>query len=272
MNVKAKPAALVIHAAGTNRDPDAARALSLAGAEPRIAGIRALREGRVRFSDFRMLVVPGGFSYADSLGAGKLLALDLASYFEDEMREFVAAGKPVIGICNGFQALVKAGILPGPAPQAPATGSGARPAAAATLAHNAHGRFECRWVVMRAEAGPCIWTGGIEAPVACPVAHGEGRFLPADAAVAEALLSGGLVALRYATPSGQAADGAWPWNPNGSWSDAAGICNPAGNVLGLMPHPENNIETGPGARAFHGGAPGAGLALFANGVRHAAEM
>lgn len=259
MNVKAKPAALVIHAAGTNRDPDAARALSLAGAEPRIAGIRALREGRVRFSDFRMLVVPGGFSYADSLGAGKLLALDLASYFEDEMREFVAAGKPVIGICNGFQALVKAGILPGLAP-------------AATLAPNARGRFECRWVLMRAEAGPCIWTRGIETPVACPVAHGEGRFLPADTATAEALLSGGLVALRYATPSGQAADGAWPWNPNGSWSDAAGICNPAGNVLGLMPHPENNIETGPGARAFHGGSPGAGLALFANGVRHAAEM
>ncbi len=108
-----KPTALILQAHGTNRDLDVAEALSLAGAQPVSAPLNELRAGKQRFSDFQMLVLPGGFSYADALGAGKLLALDLNSYFAEEMTAFVETGKPVIGICNGFQALVKAGILPG---------------------------------------------------------------------------------------------------------------------------------------------------------------
>ena len=107
------PKAIVLHAAGTNRDPDACTALGLAGAESEIVHVNQLRLKERRLSDYDLLVIPGGFSYADALGAGRLFALDLASYFADEAAEFVASGKPVIGICNGFQVLVKAGILPG---------------------------------------------------------------------------------------------------------------------------------------------------------------
>lgn len=145
-----KPKALVLHAAGTNRDPDACVALRLAGADPEIVHVNALRAKERRLSDYAMLVIPGGFSYADALGAGRLFALDLSSYFADQAAEFVAAGKPVIGICNGFQVLVKAGILPG----------GGEPGAErkATLAHNDNGRFECRWTIMAAPPSKCAWT------------------------------------------------------------------------------------------------------------------
>ena len=126
-----KPKALVLQAHGSNRDFDVIEALTLAGADAIGIPLNELRMNKAVFSDFQLLVIPGGFSYADALGAGKLLALDLASYFEEEISSFVQAGKPVIGICNGFQALVKSGVLPGKAD-------------GATLTFNAQGRFECR--------------------------------------------------------------------------------------------------------------------------------
>src|SRR5574342_283754 len=108
-----KPKALILQAHGSNRDYDVAEALTLAGADSHPVPLNDLRAGKKHWADYQMLVIPGGFSYADALGAGKLLAIDLKSYFVDEIKTFVAAGKPVIGICNGFQALVKSGILPG---------------------------------------------------------------------------------------------------------------------------------------------------------------
>ncbi len=262
-----KPLAIVLHAAGINRDIDAAFALELAGAEARIIHVNELKSNRGLLSEGSILVVPGGFSYADALGAGRLFALDIASFFKDEVSEFVAKGKPVIGICNGFQTLVKAGILPGS--EAPREEAAER---YATLTDNENRRFECRWVTLRVEESPCIWTKGLSDPIVCPVAHGEGRFVMKDESQLGALSRKKLIALTYALPDGSPAAGRYPDNPNGSLADIAGICNAAGNVLGLMPHPEDNVRPGPGERAYRGGKVGGGLDLFANGVRYAKQL
>lgn len=252
-----KPRALILHATGTNRDLDAAEALALAGALPEVVHLNQLRNGERRWEDYELLVVPGGFSYADALGAGRLLALDLKAYFGDEVRTFVTSGKPVIGICNGFQALVKAGVLPG---------EGVR----ATLTFNESGHFECRWVTLQAQSQRCVWTRGLPEAVLCPVAHGEGNFVLAGAGGAARLQANDQVALVYARPDGEPAGGIYPHNPNGSTADIAGVCNPQGNVLGLMPHPEDHIYPTQHPRWTRGESGGLGLKLFENGVRFAA--
>lgn len=255
-----KPKAIVLHAAGTNRDADARHALEAAGADPRIVHVNELKRRRSLLEDAKILVIPGGFSYADALGAGALFALDIASFFKEEVGRFVSQGKAVLGICNGFQTLVKSGILPGLDPQA----------RWATLTGNERGSFECRWVDLKAQASPCVWTKGVDSILSCPVAHGEGRFAVSEPQRLAQLESLGLIALRYADESGNPAQGRYPANPNGSPQDIAGICNPEGNVLGLMPHPENNIH--PGRPAWGGGRSGSGLSLFIAGVRYAEEL
>lgn len=246
-----KPNVLILHANGTNRDRDVAAAFALAGAVPEIMHLSQLRAGERHFADYQILVVPGGFSYGDALGAGRLFALDLQTYFADQLQAFVAADKLVLGICNGFQALVKAGVLPG----------GDR---SATLTYNERGHFECRWVHLKPQASRSRWLPAGSAPIFCPVAHGEGRFICADPA---ALHASGQVALTYATESGDAAGGAYPTNPNGSPADIAGVCNPAGNVLGLMPHPENHIYAQQHPNWTRGEQGHLGLQLFVNGVQ-----
>lgn len=258
-----KPNALVLLATGTNRDQDVAEALRLAGALPEIVPLNELRTNSKRILDYQMLVVPGGFSYADALGAGKLLALDLQAYFADEVNAFVASGKPVIGICNGFQALVKAGILPG--------GDSQQAMPRATLTFNQRRQFECRWVYLAPVSKRCIWTRNLSQLVYCPVAHGEGNFVTADVQGIEHLKHHDQLALVYADSNGQPAQGVYPLNPNGSQHDIAGVSNPQGNVLGLMPHPENHIYPYQHPRWTRGEQHGSGLALFANGVQYAKE-
>ena len=262
------PKAIVLHAAGTNRDPDACVALGLAGADPEIVHVNQLRSGERRLSDYRLLVIPGGFSYADALGAGRIFALDLASYFADQVAEFVASGRPVIGICNGFQVLVKAGILTG----GDVTDDEAGDQRRATLARNENGRFECRWSTLLAPSSSCVWTKGLPGPLACPIAHGEGRFVVDSDATLERLRAAGQIALVYGDERSAAAGGTYPANPNGSVADIAGICNPAGNVLGLMPHPENNVVVRDRDGSARRALTRACLTLWKNGVDYAKRL
>jgi len=254
-----KPKALVLQAHGSNRDFDVIEALTLAGADAIGVPLNELRSHKRLLSDFQLLVIPGGFSYADALGAGKLLALDLASYFVDEISAFVDSGKPVIGICNGFQALVKAGILPG-------NHDGA------TLTFNAQGHFECRWVTLKPISQKCIWTNGLDELIECPIAHGEGNFQVGEHFPLSTFYAEEQIALIYTHTSGSLANGEYPTNPNGSILDIAGICNPQGNVLGLMPHPENHIHPHQHPQWTRGISHRSGLILFKNGVKYTSQV
>ncbi len=148
---------------------------------------------------------PRRLFYGDTLGAGRLWALDLQVYFASEVGEFIARGKPVIGICNGFQALVKAGLLPGAESPVP---SGERPA---TLTFNSSGRFECRWVTLVPRSTNCLWTRGLTEPIECPVAHGEGNFVVRAEAQSSALQANDQIALVYARDDGESAAGEYPF-------------------------------------------------------------
>lgn len=270
--------ALILHATGTNRDREAAWAVEKAGGNATIWHVNALAEDPGRLHDFQMLVLPGGFSYGDALGAGRLLASDLRWLFEDELARFIDSGKAVLGICNGFQALVKSGWLPGPAREGAASSGATK--VEATLTRNASNRFECRWVWLEAEMdSTCVFTrnlaGRERARIACPVAHGEGRFVPAQG-VLERLEARGQVALRYAADEkGRERGGGgvgYPANPNGSVGDVAGICNEQGNVLGLMPHPEDHIIPWQHPRWTRGVGERLGLALVEEGVNYARRL
>ncbi len=249
-----RPRAIVVAGPGTNRDGAAARALALAGAEPRIVLSAELIEHPELLDTARLLVVAGGFSHADALGAGRMLALELThgggGRLGDALRGFVAAGRPVLGICNGFQVLTRAGLLPG------------------ALGHNVGGHFDCRWVELAAPPSRSIWTAGLAGTadvVHCPIAHGEGRYVHPDP---DALAAAGQVALRYTGPNPDTA------NPNGSVADIAGVCDPTGLVLGLMPHPEDHVTVRQHPRSHRGGGGTAhlGLRLFEAGVRHARDL
>jgi phosphoribosylformylglycinamidine synthase len=256
-----QPQVLILQATGTNRDADAAQAVELAGARPAIRHVNQLRARPARLHEYQMLVLPGGFSYGDALGAGRLLSADLLWLFQDELARFVETGKPVIGICNGFQALVKSGWLPG----APSN------LTRATLTYNVSNHFECRWVWLEPNSSsPCVFTRGLEERVFCPVAHAEGRFVLCDDSALIDLQADQQIALTYIRADGGPAE--YPENPNGSAADIAGICNAQGNILGLMPHPENHIFPWQHPRWTRGQSGNMGLALFQQGVRFAAEL
>jgi phosphoribosylformylglycinamidine synthase len=229
---------LILHVSGTNRDAEAARAIALAGGTPEIVHINQLRQGERSFDDYAMLLLPGGFSYGDALGAGARLALDMRVYFEDQLQRFVDSGRLVLGICNGFQTLVKCGLLPG----INANNGEQRAPRRVTLTENASGHFECRWVHLRVNPdSPAAYLAQIDDLIFCPVAHGEGNFQVVDEITLDALARDNLITFRYVDADGNPVDGTYPANPNGSVADIAGICNQAGNVVGLMPHPEDHI-------------------------------
>ena len=261
-----KPKTLILRTAGTNCDVETAHAFTLAGAEPERVHINRVLQNPNLIDTYQILAIPGGFSYGDDIAAGRILANQIVNHLGDALQRFVESGRPVIGVCNGFQVLVKTNLLPGAV--------GGRSGQTSTLAHNDGGRFIDRWVHVAARPGKCIWTADLPPVIELPIAHGEGKFIPADESVRRALWDNGQVALTYARPDGSPADGASPHNPNGSVDDIAGVCDASGLVLGLMPHPERYVDPlqHPG---WTGQNPlperGEGWQFFANAVRHVAH-
>lgn len=244
-----QPRALIITAPGTNRDADIAFALAHAGAQPEIMPLIALREQPQVLRGAQLIVIPGGFSYADALGAGRIFAWELRQIVGEGISECAQRGVPVLGICNGFQVLVRLGVLPG----------GVRSAA---LAPNRPAGFQCRWVTLSAVSQRCAWTAGVAGPLHCPIAHGEGRFI-CDESTLRSLRADDQIALTYA-------DGPWsPANPNGSIGDIAGVCDGTGMILGLMPHPENAVLSRQHPQGNCPAGAHLGSALITRGVDYA---
>jgi phosphoribosylformylglycinamidine synthase len=222
--MKAAPVkALIIRTAGTNCDQETIHALSLVGAESELVHVNRLLSGRVRLHPYHMIVFPGGFSYGDDIASGKVLANEIRLKLKDQLERFVESKKPVIGVCNGFQVLVKAGLLPGFKP--------VDDVQQATLTHNDSGRFQCEWVGMKTEKSAAAWLKEVPATFELPIAHGEGKFIALNAGVMKKLKDNKQIVFRYA-----------PRNPNGSDENIAGLCNANGNVIGLMPHPERFVS------------------------------
>jgi len=240
------PQILILRTAGTNCDAETAHAFALAGGEPRFLHLNRLLENPRLLEQYQVVAIPGGFSYGDDIAAGKIFANQINHHLADAFRHFVDTGRPIIGICNGFQVLVKTSLLPGPL--------AGRTGQTATLTNNDSHRFIDRWITLKPVSRKCIWTHDMDSDHAgqqrpatsrlleLPIAHGEGKFVPADEAARQALWDNDQVALVYTRPDGSAAEGAFPDNPNGAVDDIAGICDASGLVFGLMPHPERYVR------------------------------
>ena len=272
------PRALVLRAPGINCDRETAQACRLVGFETDLLHINQLLKTPEHLLDYHFLVIPGGFSYGDDLGAGTLLAKNLVIHLGKQLQQFIDEGRLVLGICNGFQVLVRAGLLPGiesvslDASQVPTT----------SLISNASAQFECRWVTLSTQPGPCIFTQGTDRCIELPVAHGEGHFVLADPDLLSVLQANGHIPLVYTMNAWQISPSSattslsslipYPDNPNGSIGNVAGVCNPRGNVFGLMPHPERYIHAiqHPQRRGTQG--YGDGLLIFKNAYEYVKKL
>ncbi len=227
-----KAKTLVLRTAGSNCDFETVHAFESVGSDVNLLHINRLVEDKSLISNFHILAIPGGFTYGDDIAAGKVLANEMKYKLRIEIAQFIADGKLIIGICNGFQVLVKAGLLPdvsldGTAQQV-------------TLTDNDSGKFEDRWIYLNPVSKKCVFTKGMSNRVYYPVAHAEGKFIPKDEKVLQTLTENDQVVFQYVNPNNEPAD--YPWNPNGSVNDIAGICDSTGRIFGLMPHPERHFH------------------------------
>lgn len=250
--------AVVLRTAGTNCDYETEYAFEKAGAEAERIHVNRLVESDRELARAQIIAVPGGFSYGDDIASGKVLANELRFRLVESLKKFVADGKLIIGICNGFQVLVKAGLLPGLKGGKVLT----------TLTGNDCGHFEDRWVHLKADDSPCVFVKPGE-DVYLPVAHGEGKFIANDDVLKD-LAKRKLIVYRYCDSQGATGAG-YPANPNGSVQDIAGICDPTGRIFGLMPHPERHVEPTQHPRWTREGlaTEGEGLKIFRNAVEFA---
>lgn len=268
---------LVLRAPGINCDRETAYACRLVGFETDVLHINKLIKAPESLLNYTLLVIPGGFSYGDDLGAGTLLAKNLTIHLGSQLQRFIDEERLVLGICNGFQVLVRAGLLPGHVSHTtnPVSGN-----AMASLTGNASAQFECRWVTLGVETSICLFTQRIKHPLELPVAHGEGQFVLADTDLLAQLQKNGQIPLVYIAPIEQGVTHAtrltYPANPNGSIGNIAGVCNAQGNVLGLMPHPERYVSAmqHPRRRGTSVGEGGEadGLLLFKNAYEYTKTM
>ena len=276
-----QPRVLILRAPGTNCDGETAYAFSLARARVDLLHVNRLLERPELLGDYQILCLPGGFSYGDDIASGRILANQLRRHLGDALSRFRESGKLILGICNGFQILIQSGLLLDDDPQL---------GPPATLAWNTSGKFEDRWVRLRADSSKCVFLAGIER-MYLPVAHGEGRLVVRDPDRLAQLEQNGQLVLHYC---GQGARGqgpgvrneegeaaadstgsqtgtvAYPDNPNGSTANVAGLCDASGRVFGLMPHPERYVDPTQHPRWTRGEAqtPGDGLRIFANAVAY----
>lgn len=253
------PKVLILRAAGVNCELETANAFKLVGGAPDLVHIDEIRAGKKKLMDYGVLAIPGGFSYGDDVGAGRVLANQVRHVLTD-LRQFVRLGRPVIGICNGFQVLVKAGILP--------HSNSCEQTASFTV--NDSGKFEARWTHLRINTqSSCLFFKGLPEMIELPVAHGEGKLVLKSPRLLEDLKKNKSIALQYVSDDGKFLS--YPHNPNGSMFNIAGLSNPEGNVLGLMPHPERftTVHHHPNwtRQTFRKAA--IGLEMFRNAVTHA---
>jgi len=248
---------LILRTQGTNCDNETAFAFEQAGAATSLVHIDELIQHQRKLSDFQIMAIPGGFTYADDLGAGKVLANEIRLELSHEIQSFIESGRPILGICNGFQVLVKTGILPGPMISQQQV----------SFTDNDSGKFECRWVHLKVNKEyPCLFTEGIE-HLYLPVAHGEGKV------VADSEVLPKLKAVLYYVDEMDNKVG-YPYNPNGSVENIAGICDDSGRIFALMPHPERYIRKSQHPQWTKKGIDGRGdgFKIFANAVKWAQSL
>jgi phosphoribosylformylglycinamidine synthase I len=256
------PRILILRAPGTNCDRETAFAFDKAGGHSELIHINRLLENPKLPNDYQVLCLPGGFSYGDDIAAGRILANQIRHHLQETLQAFKAAQKLILGICNGFQVLIKSGVL---LPEHPAAGP------QATLTWNDSGKYEDRWVHVVADPHHCVFLRGVDR-MYLPIAHAEGRFVVRDATQLRRLQAQHQLALRYCGDDATAHDATLPFpiNPNGSIANVAAVCDDTGRVLGLMPHPERHIDPTQHPRWTRGEArdPGDGLAIFENAIQY----
>jgi len=265
------PRIIVLRAPGSNCDQEAAFAFETAGGKAEIVHLNRALENPKILAAANILCIPGGFSYGDDMSAGRVFGNQIRHHLAGALQEFKAAGKLILGICNGFQILIKSGVLLPDRADEPI----------ATLTNNDSGKFECRWINLAVEGSKCVFLQGIER-LYVPIAHAEGKFVARDEATLDALERNGQLCLRYVQESGDPEISnlksqisslgpllPYPTNPNGAQRNTAGVCDETGRVLGLMPHPERHIDPTQHPRwTREKQERGDGIAVFENAVRY----
>ena len=269
------PKVAVLFGFGINCDHETAAVFEMVGGKSTRVHLNSFISGTDNLANYDILAVPGGFSFGDHLGSGRLMGNRMRFSLRDELTEFIKAGKPIIGICNGFQVLVKTGLLPGPDGEIPDF------IQRASLTLNDSGRYEDRWVTLEFnQQSNCIWTKGIT-QIDCPVRHGEGKYVMPDKANLTTLSENNQIAVRYIDSSNDNKNPdevlPFPKSPNGSMMNIAGISDKTGLVFGLMPHPEAIYAQWLHPDYSRGTAPrvqseipweGQGLQIFRNAIEY----